>query len=415
MDRFQVNNRKQNRPDLKQRIRKKTILKIIRENAPVSATEISRLSGFTIPTTLNILRQLLKDEFIEITREAVNHVGRPPALYHLKGNSYFVVGVDLGRSYTTMLLLDTRDEVKATRSLATRECHNADSFLAFVVRHVRQLIAESGVNPERILGLGVALPGPIHYTEGRAWRFCGIENYPIQEKLSYEFNLPVFVENDARAMALGEKWYGKARNVRNAVCLNLGWGIGMGLILNGDVYRGSFDFAGEFGHMVVEENGPPCQCGGRGCLESLASGTAISRQVRERIAQGAESAFLKGRFGNCLEELQAKDVARAAREGDRLAQEVFARAGDYLGRGLATVVNLLNPEKIILGGRLALAGDLLLQPMRESLQRFALPFSLRKVEIELSDLIGTSGAMGAASLVKKEIYEVSHLDLSGFV
>lgn len=407
--------KKNNRLHFKRKIRKKTILRIIRDNAPVTAPQLSRMSGFNIPTTMSIIRELLEENYIYVIGKDVSTGGRPPSLYDIRPNSYFIVGVDVGRSFINMLIIDIRDQVIKERVLASPSCRESLEFMDFLISEISSLIANASVDTDKIIGMGVALPGPINYKDGTALRFCGQENFPIQEILSYRFNLPVFIENDARAMALGEIWYGKARQIPNAICLNLGWGIGMGIIIRGDVYRGSSNYAGEFGHIIVDPEGPECQCGRRGCLESVASGTAIARIAREALKQGRTRGLLFQKFADCPDKLEAQHVAEAARQGDAFSVELLKEAGHHLGNQLAVLVNLFNPEKIIVGGRLSLAGDLLLKPMEERLRQMALPFIVEKLKIEVSDISRISGALGAVSLVKREIYDVSQINLTSYV
>jgi len=406
---------KNNRLHFKRKIRKKTILRIIRDHAPISAPQIARFSGFNIPTTMSIIRELLDEDYIYVKGKDSSNGGRPPALYDIRPNSYFVVGVDVGRSFINMIAVDIRDRVINEKVLPTPACRELEEFMDFLIREIDWLIQNPSIDPNRIIGIGVALPGPINYKEGTALRFCGQENFPVQEILSYRFNLPVFIENDARAMALGEIWYGKARHVQNAICLNLGWGIGMGIIINGDIYKGSTNYAGEFGHIIVEPNGPRCHCGRHGCLESIASGTAIARIAREAIFKHKAKGVLYQKFFNKPDKIEAKNVVEAAYLNDPMAKDILETAGKYLGSCLAILVNLFNPEKIIISGRLSLAGDLLLNPIEKSIQELALPFMVDQLKIEVSDISRVSGALGAVSLVKREIYDVSQINVTSYV
>jgi glucokinase len=221
---------------------------------------------------------------------------------------------------------------------------------------------------------------------------------PLRDLLASRVPLrPVVVDNDGNCAAIGETWVGAAVGCRHVVCLTLGTGVGGGLVLDGRVYRGAHGVGAEVGHLVVAADGEPCSCGGRGCLEAYASGTAVARMARSRLTNDTATASTLRELGSNV--LRAEDVTEAAAAGDTLAREILAEAGRMLGCGLTSLVHLLEPELVIVSGGLAEAGDLILAPARAELRRRAFPASVRHVKVLPAKLGNDAGLVGAAALV----------------
>jgi glucokinase len=220
----------------------------------------------------------------------------------------------------------------------------------------------------------------------------GWSNFPIRDHLQALWNRPVTVNNDAELGVLGEWAYGAGRGESNLVYLKVGTGIGAGLLLNGHIYRGETGGAGEIGHITINEHGPMCTCGNRGCLEALAGGRAIASLAKQAVKAGRRTQLASG---TPLEEITALDVAIAARKGDLVAQEIMAKAGEYLGIAIANLINLINPAMIVVGGGVAQVGDLLLEPMRQAVQEHSLPAMTQAVRITAAILGRRSSGMGA--------------------
>jgi predicted NBD/HSP70 family sugar kinase len=214
-------------------------------------------------------------------------------------------------------------------------------------------------------------------------------------------------------MALGEMEFGQAKNLNDVACINLGWGIGLGLILNGNIYYGKSGFSGEFGHITISEEGALCSCGKRGCLETVASGRAIGEIARNLLKKGAESQ-VKSVFKSC-DDVDEKSIVEFARKGDQFCIEILQKTGDYLGKSIAVLINLLNPELIILGGRGSEAGELILHPIRTAVVRHSLIEIGLDTKIVCSELGDMAGCLGATTLITKEIFETSHLELQNYV
>ncbi|MDR7486568.1 MAG: ROK family protein [Armatimonadota bacterium] len=310
-----------------------------------------------------------------------------------------IIGVDLGGTKILTALVDEGGRVLGRARIPT-PASGPDTDIEAIVQSVRTVVARSGVDLRAVAGMGVGAPGPLDPATGVVFEppnLPGWKDVPLAERLADRLGLRIYVENDANAAALGERWVGAGAGVDDLVYITVSTGVGGGLIVRGQLYHGVSGTAGEVGHMVIDPRGPRCHCGRTGCLEQLASGTAIAREARAALAAGRPSVLAHLPAG----ELSAEDVARAARDGDPLAREVFAHAAAALGTGVANLVNLLNPAMVVIGGGVARAGDLLLAPVRRIVQEEAFDRPAAAVRIVPAALGDDVGAVGAAAVVRE--------------
>jgi glucokinase len=309
------------------------------------------------------------------------------------------IGVDLGG---TKMLIGVVDEEQGTH-YEDRESSTGFSEDEMVDELARELIQAKEARPG-VLAAGLGIPATIDRERGVAINAVNLEitDVPVRDIMRERLGLPVFIDNDANCAALAEFLYGAGQGARDLVMLTLGTGIGGGLVLGGEVYRGSSGAGAELGHMVIDENGPPCQgsCPNHGCLETFASGTALSRDGTAAAGRAPDSAL-----GQALakgEGVSGKTVTEAAIAGDEVAREVMATAGRHLGVGLASLANIFDPDVILIGGGVSAAGDLLLDPARDELQARALP-PMNKVPVRLAELGPDAGMIGAAAMALIEL------------
>ena len=306
-----------------------------------------------------------------------------------------VIGVDIGGTKIIAAAVDERLEVRhrAQRAAPAHSQAAALDALTDAVAEVRAAI------PDPVAAVGFGIPSLIDQTRGVPVTSVNLElaGVPFAAVMSERIGLPVFVDNDANLAMLAEHRHGAARGTRHAAMLTIGTGIGGGLLFDGEVYRGAIGAAGELGHMVIEQDGPPCQgnCPNRGCLEALASGTALAREGRRAAAAMPESAL-----GQALargREITGLLITELAHDGDRAARDVLALIGSRLGVGIANLVNMLNPEVVVIGGGVIAADELLLAPARAVVAERALAPSRDLVRIERAAFGGESGMIGAAA------------------
>jgi predicted NBD/HSP70 family sugar kinase len=260
------------------------------------------------------------------------------------------------------------------------------------------------IERSKIMGLGVNMPGLIDSDKGINFTYLYQPDKPLSIDLGEKLGLPVFLENDTKARTLAEMRFGVAREVQNALVLQIDWGLGLGMVLNGKLFKGNSGFAGEFSHIPIDENGILCKCGKIGCLETLASGMALVRLTLQSLENNIHSK-LYAIYQQDKEKITPTLIIHAALQGDSLAIEMLNQVGLMLGKGLVYLVQILNPKMIILSGNLAQAGSLLTLPIRQSLQKHCLPKLIEDVEILISPLGEDVGTMGSASVVIEQIIE----------
>jgi glucokinase len=310
-----------------------------------------------------------------------------------------IIGVDLGGTKMLLGVLDTNSKVL----WESREASTGQTGNELVELLVREIEAARGKCPGAS-AVGLGIPATINHDKGVAVSAVNLplENLPIRDLIGGRTGLPIFVDNDATVAALAEHLYGAARGAENAVMLTIGTGIGGGLILNGEIYRGSTGAGSELGHTVIDMDGPPCQgnCPGRGCVETLASGTALGREGRVAAEREPDSAL--GAMLADGEMIDGKIVTEAALSGDATARGVFDLIGARLGVALTSFANIFEPEVFVIGGGVIAAGDLLLDPARRVLAERALP-PMKKIPVVAAELGSDAGMIGAAAMARIEL------------
>ena len=309
------------------------------------------------------------------------------------------IGIDVGGTNVKIALVNDKGNIIYSNSIPTRAEMGYEYTINNMKEAISELLKETKSEAKSIEGIGFGFPGQIDYKKGivrLAPNIPGWVEVPIAEIIEKEFGIPTRVDNDVRCAALGELNYGAGKGCENLICITVGTGIGSGLVINGKLVRGASNAAGELGHIKLDMHGGPlCGCGDRGCLEAFASGPSIVALAEE---------YIKGGKSTKYRELANPDitpyiVSEAAKQGDPVAKRIFTIVGEYIGIGLASVVNLLNPEKIIIGGGVAAAGDILLNPIKENLIKRAMPIAASAVEIVPAQLGNSAGVIGASLLI----------------
>lgn len=307
------------------------------------------------------------------------------------GEKYFL-GIDVGGTNTVYALVTEDGEIVKECKLRTLPERGPKALLQEMLTVSKELTPDIAIQ-----GIGIGLPGMIDVKRGIAIDCpnLGWKDVPVAEGFQQELAVPVFLDNDVRCVALAEKKFGAARSSENAICIALGTGIGSGVFVRGELLRGAYGAAGEVGHMnMIPVGGEACGCGNTGCWETLASATAVVRQARLAL----QHAHSMGLATELHEPLDGKQIADAARKGDPVAGTVIREAGRFLGLGLVNLVNLFNPDLIVIGGGLSLAGEVLFNPAEEELKRRALPYPASRVRLTRAELGDSAGVIGAAVL-----------------
>ena len=311
------------------------------------------------------------------------------------------IGIDVGGTNVKIALVDGEGKIIYSNSVPTYAQMGYEYTVNNIKQAIRDLMKETNTEAKDIQGIGFDFPGQVDCKTGvvkLAPNIPGWVNVPIAQMIEEEFNIPTRIDNDVRCAALGELKFGAGRGCENFVCITVGTGIGSGLVINGKVVRGAANAAGEIGHIKLQmEDGPLCGCGDSGCLEAFASGPSIVAMAQEYL-KGGKSAKFRELAGDG--EITPYIVAKAAEAGDPVAKRIFEKMGYYIGMGLTSVINLLNPEKIIIGGGVAECGELLLDPIRRTINDRAMKVQREAVEIVPAELGNSAGVIGASMLVE---------------
>ena len=309
-----------------------------------------------------------------------------------------VLAIDLGGTKILTALISEKGQMIAREYCLTVAEEGVDSVISRLLSTIGQLLSQGNMNLSRLHGISIAAAGAIDIKAGiitLSPSLPGWHDIPLRSIIGERCKVRTFLINDANAAALGEHCFGAGQGTNNLIYITVSTGIGGGIIIDGKLYSGSSGTAGEVGHMTVDVNGPTCNCGNIGCWEVLASGTAVAREVIRRISNGEKTSLIEMVEGK-LENITAETVSLAAQDGDSLALAVIAQATDYLGIGMANLVNIFNPEIVIIGGGLAKMGDLLFDPVRQIMKERAFRLSAQAVRIVPAQLGDDAGVFGAA-------------------
>jgi glucokinase-like ROK family protein len=367
------------------------VFDVLREKGTASRAEIARATGLSRSTVSSIVSELLKGSLVAEGAEGTGVAhgeqgGRPPVLLSLKSSAGLALGVDFGHTHLRVAISDLSHEVLAETREELDVDQSAEEGLAGATKLVNQVLEDAGADRDRVLGVGMGLPGPINQaarTVGSTAILPGWVGVDAAKELSRRLELPVQVENDANLGALAEFVWGSGQGHSELVYIKLSSGVGAGLLLGGRLYQGAGGTAGEIGHTVVQEGGAICRCGNRGCLETVASARAIAGMLSE--SRG--------------EEISTRRLLELSANGDSAAARLIEEAGREIGIAVANLCNLINPDRVIVGGDLSGAGKLITEPILESIRRFAIRSAADQVTVVPGVLGERAELLGALALV----------------
>jgi glucokinase len=316
-----------------------------------------------------------------------------------------ILGVDLGGSKILAAVVDPRGRMVSSHESVTPATKGREAVIQCIVDSARGALEQAHVAMSEISAVGIGAAGISNPEAGILFtspNLPGLREVLLGDIIQEELGKKTFIINDANAAALGEFYYGAARGARNFIYITISTGIGGGIVIDGKIYTGAIGIAGEVGHMTIDDDGPVCNCGNRGCWETLASGTALGREAKLRISEGVKTSILEYAGGN-IENVTPQVIHSAAEKGDRLAKELIVRTGYYVGVGLASLINIFNPELIVIGGGLSNIGDMLLEPALKTAEKRAYKEAFQAVRFASAELGGNSGAIGAATFALQEM------------
>jgi glucokinase-like ROK family protein len=389
--------------ELKKFKSKKRILKHLYHDGELSSAEIGKILRLSAPTTLAYLNELIEEDYIEDRGKGSSIGGRRPNLYGLKKDSVYVVGVDITRRHISSSIFNHELESVSEVRVSSYNLKNETS-IELIQKEIEAVIYDSKIDPDKIMGIGITMPGLIDSELGINYTYLFDEGKSLVDILQKYFNRPVFLENDAKARTLAEFRYGAAKDYLNVLYLQVDWGLGTGMIFNGKLYRGNSGFAGEFAHILLETEGKLCTCGKRGCLETVASGDALIEDALSSLNDNVESAIYKF-CQNQDARLTPRKIIDFAKQGDQFALSLINKLGLALGKGISYLIQILNPELIVLGGRVCVDNEYLETSIKQSLYNYCIPKLREDAKVVQSKLGNQVGILGAAVVVMEQILE----------
>ncbi len=389
-------------------INRKKIMRVIYDRNESSRAEIKNLIKQDGKTVTNITNSLIRDGLIMPRGYSVFTGGRRRELLILNPSYGYIIGIYLDVNFLIGIVTDFQSRVLLRERIPVSPTESKASLVSKIRKTIDFLVKTQKIPHEKILGIGLVASGFYNQEEGK-W-LLSVNNLhwkdvPIVSLLQTQWTCPIYLEDCSRALALGEKWFGIAKNKENFICLDIGEGIGCAIVQESRLYRGSTNFAGELGHTVVVPDGDLCSCGKRGCLESVASGWALVKKVKCLIDNGAKTLVLDLCKGD-REAIEADMIFQAAHHGDRVATDLLNTASKYLGMAIANMINLLNPELVIFSGHFSTSEDFSLLSLKDKIKVYAMPQSFAKVEIATSQLGEEAAVLGATTLVHDRFFHI---------
>jgi len=381
----------------------KRIIAYYLNNSTSTIPELSKELNLSVPTIAKVIAEMCEDGYIVNCGKMDTGKGRSPVIYGLAPDSGYFIGVDLMSNGLNLGLMNFKGELVKLDMDVPYQYRNSQEGLDELCGHVTDFIEQLDIAKERILNVGVNIPGRVNPEMGHSFSRFNFEERPLVDLMAERIGCRVYIDNDTRAMTYGEMSKGVVKGEKDVIFVNLSWGIGCGLILNGELYTGKSGFSGEFGHFPSFDNEVLCHCGKRGCLETEISGMALHRNLLQSVKEGRQT-LLAEQIMKDEASLSLDDIIDATLKEDLLCIELVEDIGQKLGRYLAGLINLLNPEMVIIGGSLARTGDSILQPVKSAVRKYSLNMVNRDSAIVLSKLQGKAGVTGACLLARKSLF-----------
>ena len=392
-------------------VNRKKILAVIDEAKRISRVEIKDILKKNGKTVTNIINSLIDDGLVMSVGFSHFTGGRRREVLSINPEYGYLVGIHLGVQRLSGIITDFKYKIIAEEKVSVSSEESTESLIEKIKKIVRFLIKHNNIDEAKILKIGFVANGLYNNKTGE-WILSvnnpNWKNIQIRDILFNIYSVPVLLENNSRAMALFEKTFGNAKNVKNFIYINLGIGISSVFFDNGHVYKGTTNKAGELGHTVVVANGQLCSCGNRGCLETVASGWAIIKTVKEKIKDGARTEIFE-LCNNNIEDLNIEMVFQAFDNGDELAKEVLESAGNYLGIAVANLINLYDPRLVVLGGNFAEMSKLFIEKLKGKIKKYILPLSTEDVVIMSSLIEDNTALLGAVTLVRDTYFNITEI------
>lgn len=380
---------------------KKKIIQHYVTNDDTTIAELCKEMDLSIPTVTKLIGELLEDGYILDFGKQDTSGGRKPNIYGLNPDSGYFVGIDIMRDRVHLAAIDFKGGRLRLDEDIPYTLENTREAFDMLCEMINDFIKKLPIHRSKILAVGVNISGRVNPMSGYAYTIFYFEEKPLAQLFEEKLNIKTYIENDSRAMTYGEYMQGVVRGEKNILFLNMTWGLGLGIIIDGRLYYGKSGFSGEFGHFCLFDNEVICHCGKKGCLETEASGSALYRHLVERHKEGS-STILAPKL-EAKEPIALTDLIEAIQKEDVLCIDIIEQIGNNLGKSIAGLINIFNPELVVLGGALAQTGDYIRLPIKSAVKKYSLNLVSQDTEIKLSKLGERAGVIGACLLSRSKI------------
>lgn len=381
------------------------VINFIREQGPISRVELSKRLGIPQPTVTRIIERIIQEELI--IEDGLGHSsgGRRPVLLRINHSCFYSIGIEIGRSDVRIAITDLGGNLITNQTKETNNKGSIKDIILYIKENIDKMLVAEEIDRSKLLGVGIGIPGPINESEEGLMsipNFYDVNNIPLRSMLQEAFPIPVTLDVNANVAALAEKWFGTGVRCNNFVYVMADAGIGSGIIVNGELYRGSHRESGFIGHSTIDMFGEKCHCGNTGCLETLVSTTKMIKNVEKQLEGNQVEKQL---FFDSKNHLTFEDIVLSIKKGSTITEKVVEEAGQFLGVGVANIISFFDPEMIIMGGRLCQLGDLFINSLRRQVQSRVAGSSGKVTPIVVSDF-NNGVVLGAAALVINEAFSI---------
>jgi predicted NBD/HSP70 family sugar kinase len=385
---------------------KKNVLAYFANVSNATIADLGKELNISVPKITAILNDLIQDGLVQdFGKVAETKGGRKPNMFGLLPESAFFIGVDVNQNHLNIALSDLQKNlVKIVDDIPYLLENNKES-LELLCKLINKFISNLTIPKDKILGIGINLSGRVNYATGYSYSFFHFNEEPLSKVIESKVGIKVFLENDSRSMAFGEFNSGVVTDEKDVLFVNMDYGIGLGILINGQLYYGKSGYSGEFGHMPIFDNELLCRCGKKGCLETEAAGWALTRMLKEKMQEGSSSVLFENYSPQ--KEITMEDVINAANNDDVLAIELIGHIGEHIGRGIALLINVFNPELVVLGGSLAQTGEYITLPIKSAIHKYSLSLVNNDTQLKISSLGHRAGIIGACLLVRKRVLSLA--------
>lgn len=383
---------------------KKRIITHYIYNGSSTITDLAKELDLSVPTVTKFISEMCEEGYINDYGKLETSGGRHPSLYGLNPESGYFIGVDIKKFAINIGLINFKGDMLELEMNIPYKFENTHAALEDLCNLIKAFIKKTEIDITKIMNICINISGRVNPESGYSFSMFNFSESPLAEILSQKIGLPVCIDNDTRAMTYGEYLKGSVAGEKNIIFVNISWGLGIGIIIDGKIYTGKSGFSGEFGHTHVFDNEIICHCGKKGCLETEASGSAFHRIFLERIKKG-ETSILSDRLKEKNRPLTLDDLIEAACKEDPLCIEIVEEIGQKLGKQIAGLINIFNPEMVIIGGTLSLTGDYITQPIKTAVRKYSLNLVNKDSVIVTSRLKDKAGIVGACMLARSRMFE----------